>query len=147
VVKASGVYTVSREDNLLPQDRDIVLHGLKEFNRKVLPPPQFAPVAFLLRDADGRVAGGIMGQTGWNWLHIHWLWIEETVRTCGHGRRLLEAAEREATSRGCHGSWVDTFTCQAPGFYQKCGYAIFGELPNYPEGGTRSFWAKSLISV
>jgi ribosomal protein S18 acetylase RimI-like enzyme len=30
--------------------------------------------------------------------------------------------------------WVDTFKFQAPGFYQKLGYEVFGVLPDYPRG-------------
>jgi hypothetical protein len=39
---------------------------------------------------------------------------------------------------------VDTFSFQSPGFSQKLGYRVFGELPDYPPGETRYFLSKSL---
>ena len=45
--------------------------------------------------------------------------------------------------RGCHSAWVDTFSFQAPGFYRKLGYEVFGEL-DYPPGHKRFFLRKRL---
>ena len=58
--------------------------------------------------------------------------------------RLLEAAETEAIARGCHGAWIDTFNPQALRAYQRQGYAIFGELPEFPIGRSRYFLQKKL---
>jgi hypothetical protein len=38
--------------------------------------------------------------------------------------------------RGHSGVWVDTFEFQAPGFYQKLGYEVFGVLPDHPRTTT-----------
>lgn len=46
--------------------------------------------------------------------------------------------------RGCQYAYLDTFSFQAPEFYQKRGYVIFGELPNFPEGHHRFFLKKEL---
>jgi ribosomal protein S18 acetylase RimI-like enzyme len=60
------------------------------------------------------------------------------------GRRLVEEAERLAAEAGCRQAWVDTFSFQSPGFYQRLGYRVFGELPDYPPGQTRYFLTKVL---
>ena len=52
-------------------------------------------------------------------------------------------AEARALERGCHSAWVDTFSFQAPGFYPKLGYTVFGEL-DYPPGHKRIFLQKRL---
>ncbi|GAQ00024.1 hypothetical protein NIES2104_65890 [Leptolyngbya sp. NIES-2104] len=39
---------------------------------------------------------------------------------------------------------MDTFSFQAPEFYQKLGYTVFGELPDFPIGHRRLFLKKVL---
>ena len=56
----------------------------------------------------------------------------------------MEQAEAVAREQGCVGIWLDTFTFQAPGFYRKLGYALFGEIPDYPPGSSRFFLSKRL---
>ena len=60
----------------------------------------------------------------------------------GLARDLVLKAESIARERGCCGSWVDTFTFQAPDFYLRLGYEKFGELPRYPAGQSRLFLRK-----
>jgi ribosomal protein S18 acetylase RimI-like enzyme len=57
---------------------------------------------------------------------------------------LLQEAEAIAVKRGCHHSHLDTYSFQAPEFYEKQGYRRFGELPDYPPGHTRYFLRKDL---
>ena len=45
------------------------------------------------------------------------------------------------------GSWRHPATEHGfltPGFYQKLGYAVFGEITNYPPGSSRFFLHKHL---
>jgi GNAT superfamily N-acetyltransferase len=92
---------------------------------------------------EGRVAGGLAGETYAGWLFIRYLWLEEALRRGGLGRAVIAAAEARARERGCHSAWVDTFSFQAPGFYAKQGYVEFGRLP-YPPRGERLFLRKPL---
>jgi hypothetical protein len=56
----------------------------------------------------------------------------------------MHAAEAEAVRRRCIGIWLDTFTFQAPSFYQRLGFAVFGTIPAYPPGHSRHFMLKRL---
>jgi hypothetical protein len=58
----------------------------------------------------------------------------------------LAAAGPEVMRRGCRNAWLDTHEFQAPRFYQKLGYVVFGKLPDYPPGFTRVFLTKRLGS-
>jgi GNAT superfamily N-acetyltransferase len=87
-----------------------------------------------LRDADGHVVGGLSGWTWAGWLKINILWVQEDLRHQRHGTDLLAAAEKEAASRGCTRATLDTFSFQAPDFYQKLGYRIVAVLEDFPAG-------------
>jgi GNAT superfamily N-acetyltransferase len=75
---------------------------------------------------------------------VQWLWVDESHRGQSLAGQMLAAAEVEARQRGCHGAHIDTFSPQALHVYQKVGYAVFGTLPDFPRGRTRSFLSKAL---
>ena len=77
-------------------------------------------------------------------MYIDILWVHEEYRKQGIGSRLLAAAEKEATLRGCHHVHVDTMSWQAPAFYQKYGYEVIGVLPDIPRGHQKYLLQKSL---
>jgi ribosomal protein S18 acetylase RimI-like enzyme len=99
-------------------------------------------LAVLARDAEERVVGGLSGYTAWGWLYIQWLWIDEAFRGRGIADNLLSRAEAEAKRRGCLGAYIDTFSDQALRLYQRHGYRIFGEIPDFVDSRTRSFLCK-----
>ena len=88
--------------------------------------------------------GGVIGATYWDWFQLDLMWVKEELRGHGYGRRLLTLAENEARRRGARHVHLDTFSFQAPGFYEKCGYQVFGVLQDYPAGHQRFYLAKEL---
>jgi ribosomal protein S18 acetylase RimI-like enzyme len=58
---------------------------------------------------------------------------------------MLHQAEREAIARSCRGAWLDTYSFQARGFYERLGYTVFGILNDYPPGQYRVFLHKELV--
>lgn len=103
----------------------------------------YQPVPLNLEVYDhGQIAGGLAGYTNWDWLYIERLAVASNLRGLGVGRQLVEEAERIAIDRDCIGAWVDTFTFQAPQFYEQIGYSEFGRLPHYPDGHSRIFLRK-----
>jgi GNAT superfamily N-acetyltransferase len=98
-----------------------------------------------VRDKDNAIVGGLCGRTTWGWLFIEDFWLSDDLRGQGLGSEVLKKAETEAIIRGCHGSWLDTFTFHsARHFYEAHGYEIFGRLENYPDGHSRLFMKKRL---
>jgi GNAT superfamily N-acetyltransferase len=100
-------------------------------------------VALLLREDDD-IVGGLIGHTNWDWLHIEILSVATHLRGRGYGRQLMDRAEEIARARHCTGAWVDTYSFQSPGFYQRLGYRVFGTLPSYPGAEQRIFLMKVL---
>jgi GNAT superfamily N-acetyltransferase len=102
------------------------------------------PVGFFLRSPRGEWLGGLTGYIWGGWLHVNFLWVSETLRGQRHGTRLMDAAEAMARERGAIGATLETFTSQAPDFYAKRGYSIFGRIDDYPPGHAKLFLSKRL---
>jgi len=90
------------------------------------------------------VIGGLWAWTAFTQAHIELLFVPEELRGAGLGRRLMQQAEAEAIRRGCRHVWLDTYSFQAPGFYERLGYAEFGRIPDCIPGHDRVFLRKAL---
>ena len=112
--------------------------------RSSLPRETDKPLSVMLRTTEGKLMGGLIAETGWGWLYVHTLWIEKAARKHGYGRELMSVAEKEAVRRGCHSARLSTQSYEALPFYQRLGYQVFGELPDYPRGHTKYFLRKRL---
>jgi GNAT superfamily N-acetyltransferase len=103
------------------------------------------PLRIVLKaEQNGAIIGALTGQSVWDWLYVHLLWVDQTQQGEGLGRRLMQAAETEAEKRDCIGIWVSTYSFQAPAFYEKLGYAPFGRIDDFPRGHVRHFYQKRL---
>lgn len=140
----SSQCSVQLENDPSPDDVAAVREGLRAFNRRHAPDDAHRELVLFLRDPDGTLAGGLLGDTYWGWLYVGILWLEEGHRRRGYGTRLLAAAEQEARRRGCHHAHLDTMSFQSLPFYEKRGYRVWGELQDLPSGHSRIFLSKKL---
>lgn len=136
-------FRVTVEDDFDLEDVRTVLDGLREFNQRQAGPSQRSRLAVFLRDPGGRVVGGLLGETAWQWLYVDAFWIDEAVRRRGYGRAMLRAAEERARLRGCTSAYLDTFDFQALPFYRKEGYEVYGTLEDFPPGHRRYYLKKA----
>ena len=136
--------TLTVTDVADPEDRAVIAKWLSAYNLKHGGPADPRPLNVLLRDDTGAVLGGLWGRTYWRWLFVELLHIPEDLRGRALGARLMALGEAEARTRGCVGIWLDTFSFQAPGFYERLGFERFGALDDYPPGHGRLFYAKRL---
>jgi GNAT superfamily N-acetyltransferase len=123
---------------------DAIVELLKDYNQQFIGRAPFAPYRLAARDAQGALIGGLLGEWRSYWLHVDILVIAEPWRGSGLGSGLMDEAERETRSRGYRGIFLDTFTFQAPGFYEKLGFTRFGSIQNYCDGHDRHFYEKRL---
>ena len=140
-------YSITITDTPDPNDVQFIEKGLEAFNLHHAPPENYQRLVVVLRAADNRIIGGILGNTWWGWLRIDVLWVDEAVRGQDWGTRLMQAAEVEAVRRGCHHSFLDTLSFQALPFYLKLGYTVFGQLDDLPVGHSRYFLQKELSAL
>jgi GNAT superfamily N-acetyltransferase len=127
--------------------RSAILGPLVQFNDAQVGPENHRLLVLVLSHPDsGEVLGGLWGETMFSHLHVDLLFVPEVSRGTGLGRRLINEAEAEAIRRGCRGAWLDTFSFQARGFYERPGYSIFGTIENFPPGHRRFFLKKDFAA-
>ncbi|MGG4344112.1 GNAT family N-acetyltransferase [Paenibacillus lautus] len=115
------------------EDSHYVRNQLIEFNLMHFPDDlkdRYQEVNLLLRNADGQILGGIVGEICWNWLEIHYLFVDEPYRKSGYGARLLNEVEKIAIENQCEFAKLDTLSFQALDFYIKQGYEVYGKIEN-----------------
>ena len=127
-----------------PETRDLIARRLQKFNAPYLGDHPFGTLDVYVRDVDGQVVGGLVGEFAFGWFSIHVLWIAETLRGSGVGTTILQAAEDNAIENGCHGAILETMSFQAPTFYEKRGYVRVGVVDGYPGGAQKIFMRKVL---
>ena len=88
-----------------------------------------------------RSSGGIIGRTSLGLMFIDLVYLPETLRGHDIGARMMGLAEEEARRRGWPGV-LYTISFQAPGFYKRLGWRVFGEIPCDPPGTSRIFLTK-----
>jgi GNAT superfamily N-acetyltransferase len=135
-------------DRPTDEDRQAVLGLLVEYNARQTGEMPFRQFALLLREpGQAEIVGGLYAYVLYDWLSIELLIVPESHRDHGFGTELIRRAETYATEAGCVGVWLNTFSFQALGFYQKLGYEVFGSLDDYPRGSQRYFLRKRLVPV
>lgn len=126
-----------------PPEAKSALDGLTAFNAPFVGENGYKPLSLVVRrEAGGEPVGGAYGWCYGGWFFLHYFYLPEDLRGAGQGRALIARIEAEARARGCIGAWLDTFSFQAPGFYEKQGYTRFGTLPDQPPGHARHFLFK-----
>lgn len=125
-------------------DIDEIHEMLKLYNRRNREASENIPLGVFYEDESGRKLAGLTGETFGNWLCINYLFVSENLRNQGIGSKIIISAENEARNRGCKYVFVDTFSFQAPKFYEKLGYKEVFSLNEYPYTQRRHYYIKKL---
>ncbi|MGA8006311.1 MAG: GNAT family N-acetyltransferase [Burkholderiales bacterium] len=118
--------------------------GLIKFNVGQAGPVNYERTVMSIRDANGRLRGGLILESYWRESYVELLWLSARARKAGLGSRLLEEAERFAQGRGSCIIHLNTYSFQAPGFYERHGYHRFGRLSGSLAGASRHYYVKRL---
>lgn len=125
-------------------DVAVIGQGLGAYNWEQTGINDHKPLAVLVKDADSNTLGGISGRSSLGLLFLDLVYLPKTLRGGGIGQRLLAMAEEEGRKRGCKRAVLYTISFQAPEFYKKYGWRVFGEIPCDPPGTSRIFMTKEL---
>lgn len=101
-------------------------------------------MALELRGPEGRLAGGLVGDSLWNCFMVDMLWVSPSFTRQGLGKHLLQTAEKRARQWGCDQATSLVYDFQSLKFFQKAGFRPFASYPNLPKGHTRFHLKKKL---
>ena len=119
-------------------------NGLIRYNRRTAGPFHYTRTVLTVRGARGAILGGLILQSYWKESYVELLWLSDRARRQGWGRRLMDEAERRAKKRGSLLMHLNTYSFQAPGFYEKLGFRRVGGMSGSPAGASRHFYVKEL---
>lgn len=128
-------------------ETNYVRHKLIEYNAVHVPEDiktNFEDINLTIKDENDKIIGGLISVYCWNWLEIDILWIDQNYRGLGYGSRLLLEIEEIAKQKGCTFIKLNTFTFQAPDFYLKHGYRVFGVIDDAPRGFKHYYYMKEI---
>ena len=101
-------------------------------------------IIFCVRDAHDVLRAGAYGWVWAGWFYLETLWVDADLRGQGWGGRLLRESEAEAVRRGATRALLETHDFQARPFYERHGYHVVAEVPDYPPGGAMYVMSKYL---
>ncbi|HET7068585.1 MAG TPA: GNAT family N-acetyltransferase [Nocardioides sp.] len=138
-----------------PAREDELTDHLVEHNREASPAVRrrfepgnlrASPVQAFAIDETGELLGGCVGhiEVVWHWLTVDTMWVDPRYRGRGLGTGLLEAVEDQARTRGCRWAKLNTWEFQAPDFYGRLGYHVYGREVDYPPGHTNHLMRREL---
>jgi len=123
------------------QELEFAVEQLKKFNRSFTGPFESEQFGLIAKSKNNALIGAIHGNTEWEWVFIKHLWVREDHRSEGLGSELMEAIISASKERGRYKYYLSTFDFQAPDFYKKFGFEVFGKLPGV-SGSYDSYYMK-----
>lgn len=95
-------------------DAQLVRERLDMYNVGATGVSTYYSVHFFVKSRRGETRGGVLGGIWGGWLHVSFLWIDESVRGQDWGTRLMDHAEAYARQHGCHSVTLDTHSIPGP---------------------------------
>lgn len=137
-------FRITIHDGHLPAESAVVDAGLGSFNDAAAPLHEVRPIACFAHGDDGAVIGGAVGRWWGGCAELQQLWVEDAHRKHGLGAALVGAFEEHARAKGCTYLYLETFSFQAPAFYERLGYVTEYVRRGYPHGIAKFHMAKAV---
>jgi len=138
-------FTLEVHDAVPAEAGAVIDNGIDEFNGAA-PLRDVVQLSCFARSPDGTVVGGAIGRTWGECCELRQLWVKEDFRRAGIGMALMARFEARAAQRGCRTFYLDTFSFQAPAFYQSLGYSVALEISGFTAAIVKYTMVKRLQS-
>src|SRR4051812_10638975 len=123
-----AVTQMTLTDDPTRDDREFLDERINEFNFATTQITDGRMLFLSFRDEQGNIVAGLSGWTWGGCMEVESRWVREGQRGTGLGTQLLAAAEAEGIARGCTQIVLGTHSFQAPEFYKRHGYEIYGAV-------------------
>lgn len=137
-------YTIVVDENPPSDKIQLIRQHLIAYNTSHSRIEEGREVALFLEDAAGQLHGGVVA---WIWgacMEIEYAAVDASLRGAGWGRKLFQRVDAVAAAWGCRTIVLDTYTFQAPEFYQKIGFHRLAAVAGYPGGIMKIYMIKHL---
>lgn len=138
-IKVTDIIDQKSYDKIVEILVEYNLSKTKEFNSEIN-----KPIEIIARNEKKEIIGGLYGRSIWGTLEIKTFAINTENRNNGIGKKLLLEAEKEAKNRNCRFISLDTFSFQAPAFYEKLGFEKIGTESDFPKGFEKYYYRKKI---
>ncbi len=101
------------------------------------PPYNKQRLNWTLQDDQGKLVAALTADLLWGWLYVDELWVHESCRGTGMGKKLMQKVEDHAKEENLSGLWLWTQSWQAPDFYKYLGFEEFTRFDDFPKGHSR----------
>jgi len=122
----------------------VVETGLQNFNNTTSTIIEVRPLHVIATGKSGAVYGGAIGRTWGECCELLLLWVDDSHKGKGAGTLLMDSFELEAAKRSCHLVYLDTFSFQAPIFYEKRGYTEISRITGFSGGEEKLHMQKKI---
>ena len=96
-------------------------------------------------EEDGKLIAGLIAYMSvYKILYVDTVFVNESYRRQGYGRKLMEEMERLAKEQGVNTIRLDTFNWQGTEFYKVLGYEAVGSYVNDEDGFEETFFVKRI---
>lgn len=119
-----GGYYFERQEEPISQDEQVLFDGISDDVAKKKGMERIKPFRIYIKDSNQSVVGGTTGVTFYGCLYVDMLWVEESIRNQGFGKKIMEEVEKIARERKCTFATLNTMDWESLPFYQKLGYHI-----------------------
>jgi len=103
----------------------------------------FDEVAFVAINEE-KIIGAVVVESFWGALHIKDLYVEDQYRDKKIASNLMQMVFKYASDNKCLFAFVETFSFQAVGFYQKLGFKLEFTRSGYNHGISLHYLCKGL---
>lgn len=115
---------IENDKEIAPEGERTLFEGLNRNSALKKQMKPIIPFSIFVKDAQGNIVAGDTGTTIFGALYVDMLWVHETLRNQGLGKKLMHRAEEIAHQRGCSFAVLNTMDWEGLKFYQKLGYQI-----------------------
>lgn len=123
------------------KQKERVHRRLQDYNARFM--KEFSDFSYHIEE-NGVIVAGIVAESVGDTVEVDFLFVDEACRGRGLGKTLLEYVETAAREQGMRRVLLNTYSFQAPGFYEKMDYQKILKLEPAFDRFSQSYFLKEL---